>query len=645
MWRKSITVELLVLGLLLFGSVSTVFAEGVDLKVDLALPKYNGGIWEETLKPGWTPWAAPRWHDMYGHDCVLADGTGTGPGGCSDIKSKPGLAGTGIFANMSLVYEGRGGLIAAGLEMCNLNATCGPPAVSGQILYEPICNTWFHATDYANAPGSTILVTLYGLPPGEYTLTSYHNKFGGDRNGGKPHWECVCNPEPPMTAIWATPVAIAETLFDNGDYEWQKLKCREENGYNVGTATGVEFLEGAYNVEIQQVTTDAELVPSVIRFRTDGSGVFVAYEGNCCEFVPEDIRPQRESQRGILNAFEIRQVEATPKATLPGPGNNSEGVEADTKLTWLTGGYAVQHDVYFGTDYNAVRHATDVTQPPGCGRQTATTYDPGMLALGTTYYWRIDEVNEANPESPWVGDVWSFTTRACIDLEDFESFSDSTDLQTAWQTAGGAWMELATDDGRSGSKSAKLDYYNRSNFRYSELSYAFDEPQDLAAANVQAIAVFFKGMASNQGDKIYVALEDTSGKSAVSFYGGGEDDLKKESWQPCSADFQDFSTINLSAVESISIGVGDRAAGSASGATGSVLIDDISMCVPSCIDEIEVVGDFTSDCRVNFKDFSVMAGEWSQSEEFTTDLNGDGKLGLRDLKILADHWLSIELWP
>ncbi|HCO96483.1 MAG TPA: hypothetical protein DIU00_21515, partial [Phycisphaerales bacterium] len=31
------------------------------------------------------------------------------------------------------------------------------------------------------------------------------------------------------------------------------------------------------------------------------------------------------------------------------------------------------------------------------------------LVPGTTYYWRIDEINEGDPASPWVGDVWSFT--------------------------------------------------------------------------------------------------------------------------------------------------------------------------------------------------------------------------------------------
>jgi hypothetical protein len=34
---------------------------------------------------------------------------------------------------------------------------------------------------------------------------------------------------------------------------------------------------------------------------------------------------------------------------------------------------------------------------------------PDGLIPGTTYYWRIDEVNEADPRSPWKGHVWSFS--------------------------------------------------------------------------------------------------------------------------------------------------------------------------------------------------------------------------------------------
>ena len=40
--------------------------------------------------------------------------------------------------------------------------------------------------------------------------------------------------------------------------------------------------------------------------------------------------------------------------------------------------------------------------------QDANNYPVTGLIPGTTYYWRIDEVNTSDPNSPWKGDVWSF---------------------------------------------------------------------------------------------------------------------------------------------------------------------------------------------------------------------------------------------
>jgi len=89
---------------------------------------------------------------------------------------------------------------------------------------------------------------------------------------------------------------------------------------------------------------------------------------------------------------------------IPSPGNGATGVSINADLAWSTGAYATSYDVYFGTN-----------PTPGAGEfkgnQTETTYDLPQLELGTTYYWRVDEVDVGNPESPWVGDVWSFETQ------------------------------------------------------------------------------------------------------------------------------------------------------------------------------------------------------------------------------------------
>ncbi len=44
--------------------------------------------------------------------------------------------------------------------------------------------------------------------------------------------------------------------------------------------------------------------------------------------------------------------------------------------------------------------------PELVANQTETSYDPGPLEYGTTYYWRIDEVNAIGTTT---GTVWSFT--------------------------------------------------------------------------------------------------------------------------------------------------------------------------------------------------------------------------------------------
>jgi hypothetical protein len=82
-------------------------------------------------------------------------------------------------------------------------------------------------------------------------------------------------------------------------------------------------------------------------------------------------------------------------------------------LEWTGGPLATYHNVYFGTsfaDVNAgaesalVGKVTDNSQIVGIPGFPA----PGGLTTGMTYYWRVDAVNESNPESPWRGDVWSF---------------------------------------------------------------------------------------------------------------------------------------------------------------------------------------------------------------------------------------------
>ena len=88
-------------------------------------------------------------------------------------------------------------------------------------------------------------------------------------------------------------------------------------------------------------------------------------------------------------------------------------------LQWSPGDSAASHEVYFGQSLEQVAAATPADTSVFAGRLTARTLAVGTgsgpypkgLVPGATYYWRVDEVNDANPDSPWKGEVWSFSVQ------------------------------------------------------------------------------------------------------------------------------------------------------------------------------------------------------------------------------------------
>ncbi len=93
-------------------------------------------------------------------------------------------------------------------------------------------------------------------------------------------------------------------------------------------------------------------------------------------------------------------------ASTPNPEDAGVDVLRNVVLTWQPGEFAVTHNVYFGTSFGDVNAASaDVLVGDG---QDANSLDLGRLALGQTYYWRVDEVNGAPDKTIFKGNVWSF---------------------------------------------------------------------------------------------------------------------------------------------------------------------------------------------------------------------------------------------
>jgi hypothetical protein len=122
----------------------------------------------------------------------------------------------------------------------------------------------------------------------------------------------------------------------------------------------------------------------------------------------------------VLTADEVPvvmegKIVGIPQAAQPTPQDGAMNESTFAQLAWLAGLSAESHNVYIGTDAAAVERATEptianLTQPSlWIGLPMPGDPFPDGLQFGTTYYWRVDEVSEGHPESPWEGKVWSFT--------------------------------------------------------------------------------------------------------------------------------------------------------------------------------------------------------------------------------------------
>jgi len=102
-----------------------------------------------------------------------------------------------------------------------------------------------------------------------------------------------------------------------------------------------------------------------------------------------------------------------PLASGPNPADGALLEDTWVNLSWRAGDSALSHDVYFGENFDDVNAGAESTFQGSQASMDFIVGFPGFpypdgLVPGTTYYWRIDEVNDTEPNSPWKGTVWSF---------------------------------------------------------------------------------------------------------------------------------------------------------------------------------------------------------------------------------------------
>jgi len=125
---------------------------------------------------------------------------------------------------------------------------------------------------------------------------------------------------------------------------------------------------------------------------------------------------------GILPQYglsEVRFFHIPAFAREPDPASGATDADVEAVLSWRAGREAASHNLYFGTDQQAV---IDGTAP--VTTVTESSYGPLSLVLGQSYYWKVNEVNEAETPTSWQGDAWDFTTQEYLVVDDIEDYND-----------------------------------------------------------------------------------------------------------------------------------------------------------------------------------------------------------------------------
>ena len=379
--------------------------------------------------------------------------------------------------------------------------------------------------NYPNNPTTSQFLDSWLYPPGSSGASDTAN-FYGDRLFG---WL-----KPPQTGDYTFWIA-----GDDASELWLSTDASPANATVIAQVTGWtdamdwDGTTGSTTVaslKSAPITLQAGQKYFIMTLHKEGDGgdsVGVAWQGGPI------------TTRELLKAQYIDTFSLPPLVAFgPSPTNGAVDTLQTLTLTWNAGDKAQQHAVYLGDDANAVG-AADTSSPLFKGQQAGTSFDTGELEWGKTYYWRVDEINTGEADSPWKGNVWSFTTANYIPVDDFESYTDE-DVGRIFQTWIDGWGYTTPEPGNpgngtgstvgytdapfaehqivhGGNQSMPLAYDNSVSPNYSETERTFDSPQNWTDHGMNTLSLWVRGYPEVNN----VTVTETGGKMTLT--GDGSD--------------------------------------------------------------------------------------------------------------------------
>ncbi len=292
---------------------------------------------------------------------------------------------------------------------------------------------------------------------------------------------------------------------------------------------------------------------------------------------------------------EINFLTVPTYASAPNPQNGATNVPVDTTLYWKAGREAAQHKVYLSTNKASVASGTATATTVS---QVGYKLNSQEVAMGSTYYWRIDEVNDAETISTYNGDTWSFETQDYLVVDDFERYVNTLDYIDPLQVYNN-WTDGLANPSKNGSifsstvnaadvsinpmetfgihddTKVVLLYYNNTTPPMSEVKVntaLLPIGSNWTKGDANILVIWFYGYPSNNitDDQMYVKVNNSK-----VIYGSRDSDVTDNiaisRWTQWNIDLASFDT-NLSNVENLAIGF-ERIG--ATGGEGVILLDDI----------------------------------------------------------------------
>ncbi len=439
------------------------------------------------------------------------------------------------------------------------------------------------------------------------------------------------------TAMWLSNSTGPQPTWIQYEFD-QTYKLHQMWVWNYN-AEGMNVAYGIQDARIEYSTdgTDWEVLSDVRFARAPGLAGYahdttVDFAGLVAKYVR--ITAISNWSGGTVNQYglsEVRFLYMPVRPREPRPDSGAIDVSPDVVLNWRAGREAASHQVYLSTSRKAVENGTALV-----ATVSQSSYTPGTLALGETYYWKIVEVNQVASPSSWEGDLWSFSTVPYLVVDDFESYTDDVGNRVfqTWKDGLG-YTEPAPGYGGNGTGSAVGNAstpfmetsivhdgrqsvpfgYNNTGVggktRYSETERTWTVPQDWTRNGVKALTLWFHGDPNNSAEPLYVALQDSLGKIKVVTHDDSSA-VQLTGWQEWNIDVAKFAAagVNLSSVRTMYIGVGSRTTPQAGGA-GTLYFDDIRLYPPRCRPSVaKPAASINGDCIVDNVDLQIVAQDW-----------------------------------